>query len=97
MFKSDADDRPLAHGYAMKMTGLFTPTSLFLSLLPSKSRAAVADPSCNRMPGWTITAIRSFPNRNKAFPGGRSSKGRSKLGMGFEPATISERPYDQSG
>src|SRR5271166_3581454 len=124
MFESDADDRPPAHGYAMTMTGIFTPTlksllppawgwdqgpqfpppnphllpsSLFLSLLPSKSRAAVADPSCNRMPGWTITAVRSFPNRNKAFPGGRSSKGRSKLGMGFEPATISERPYDQSG
>ncbi len=73
------------------------PSSLFLSLLPSKSRAAVADPSCNRMPGWTITLVRSFSNRNKAFPGGRSSKGRSKLGMGFEPATISERPYDQSG
>ena len=73
------------------------PSSLFLSLLPSKCRAAVADPSCNRMPGWTITVVRSFPNRNKAFPGGRSSKGRSKLGMGYEPATISERPYDQSG
>jgi hypothetical protein len=42
------------------------PSSLFLSLLPSKSRAAVADPSCNRMPGWTITVIRSFPNQNKA-------------------------------
>ena len=73
------------------------PSSLFLSLVPAKSGAAVADASCNRMPGWTITVIRSFPNRNKAFPGGRSSKGRSKLGMGFEPATISERPYDQSG
>ena len=65
--------------------------------LPSKSRAAVADHSCKRMPGWTITVFRSFPNRSKAFPGGRSCKGRSKLGMGFEPATISERPYDQSG
>ncbi len=53
-------------------------SSLFLSLLPAKSRAAVADPSCNRIPGWTITLVRSFPNRNKAFPGGRSSKGRSK-------------------
>lgn len=54
----------------MKMTGLFTPTSLFLSLLPAESCAGVADPSCNRMPGWTITLVRLFADRNKAFPGG---------------------------
>ena len=38
-----------------------------------------------------------FFNQNKAFPRGRSSKGRSITLMGLEPAVISERPYDQSG
>jgi hypothetical protein len=60
MFQSDGNDRPLAHRYAMRMTGLFTPTSLFLSLLPAKGRASVADPTCDRMLGWTIAVVRSF-------------------------------------
>jgi hypothetical protein len=38
-----------------------------------------------------------FFNQNKAFPRGRSSKGRSITRMGREPAVVSERPYDQSG
>ena len=33
----------------------------------------------------------------KAFPRGRSSKGRSIRAMGFKPAILSERPYVQSG
>ena len=33
----------------------------------------------------------------KAFPRGRSSKGRSTIPMGFKPAIVSERPYVQSG
>jgi hypothetical protein len=69
MFESDADDRPPTHDYTMKMAGLSTATSLFLSVAPSKCRATVADPSCNRMPGWAITVVVCFPTEKRPSQG----------------------------
>jgi len=71
--------------------------SLSFRLFLPKSRAVPADALSNRMPvRRSLFSIFSF-NKNKAFPRGRSSKGRSITLMGLEPAIVSERPYDQSG
>ena len=69
---------------------------LYPRFLP-KSRPTLADAFSNRMPGRRSLFSVFFVNQNKAFPRGRSSKGRSIALMGLEPAVVSERPYDQSG
>ncbi len=82
-------------------TGTCRPTSASRPLLPACTSLCPRASLVYRISGGrSLFVVSCFPQcfpQYMACSRGRSSKGRSFILMGFEPAVVSERPYDQSG